>query len=209
MECSMIGYGRTSRFLALALTLALALAAVPAMAATPKETLENRINQVLELLRSDKYRKAEPMKRTDLLLDATEDLFDKREVAQRVLGVHWRSFTQAQRDEFVTLFTEFLKHSYAQKIGAYTYENERVVFTDEVVADSKAIVKTMVVTSDKRIPVDYALLERDGGWVVYDARIEGVSMVQNYRSQFNDILIRNKPEALLDMLRQKNREPRE
>jgi phospholipid transport system substrate-binding protein len=205
----MIGYGRTVRLLALALTLALALAAVPASAATPKETLEKRINQVLELLRSENYRKAEPMKRTDMLLDATEDLFDKREVAQRVLGVHWRSFTQPQRDEFVTLFTEFLKHSYAQKIGAYTYENERVVFTEEVVADSKAIVKTMVVTSDKRIPVDYALLEKGGAWVVYDARIEGVSMVQNYRSQFNDILIRNKPEALLDMLRQRVKEPRE
>jgi phospholipid transport system substrate-binding protein len=69
-------------------------------------------------------------------------------------------------------------------------------------------VKTVVITSDKKIPVDYALLEKDGGWQVYDARIEGVSLVQNYRSQFNDIMIRNSPEGLLEILRKRVQEIR-
>jgi phospholipid transport system substrate-binding protein len=175
----------------------------PAVAAGPQAEVQQRIDQILELVRSDNYNQAEPMQRTEMLLDATEELFDRQEVAQRVLAVHWKRFSPQQRQEFVQLFTDFLKHNYAQKIGAYTFDNERVVFTDELLSDSRAIVKTLIVTSDKRIPVDYALLEKNGRWQVYDARIEGVSLVQNYRSQFNNILIKNNPDVLLDMLRER------
>jgi phospholipid transport system substrate-binding protein len=186
----------------------LVFTSTPAKAAGPQDFLKQRIDQVLEIMRSDRFRQAEPLQRTEMLLEATEDMFDRQEVAQRVLAVHWKKFSQQQREEFIQLFTDFLQHNYAQKIGAYTYENEQVLFTDEVQSESKAVVKTVVITSDKKIPVDYALLEKDGGWQVYDARIEGVSLVQNYRSQFNDIMIRNSPEGLLEILRKRVQEIR-
>jgi phospholipid transport system substrate-binding protein len=175
----------------------------PAWAQGPQETLQQHIDMVLEIVRARDYLESGPTERTQMLLHATKDIFDKQEVAQRVLAVHWRRFSPQQRTEFIDLFTEFLQRNYAQRIGAYTYSDERVDFTEVVMVDSRAIVKTFIVAPDKRIPVDYAMLEKDGKWLVYDARIEGVSLVQNYRSQFNDILIRRSPEELLQMLRER------
>jgi phospholipid transport system substrate-binding protein len=174
-----------------------------AWAKGPQETLQQHIDMVLEIVRGRDYLESGPTKRTQMLLHATKNIFDKQEVAQRVLAVHWRRFSTQQRTDFIDLFTEFLQRNYAQRIGSYTYSDERVDFTEVVMVDSRAIVKTFIFATDKRIPVDYAMLEKDGKWLVYDARIEGVSLVQNYRSQFNDILIRRSPEELLQMLRER------
>jgi phospholipid transport system substrate-binding protein len=84
------------------------------------------------------------------------------------------------------------------------YTDEKVVFyRQSMLSDTKAEVDSNVVSSDKTIPITYRLIQRDGDWKVYDLVIEGVSLVSNYRTQFNDILSRQTPAEMLVILRKK------
>jgi phospholipid transport system substrate-binding protein len=95
-----------------------------------------------------------------------------------------------------------LEKAYADKLLAYT--NEKVLFDREVrITDTRVEVRTRIVTSSKEIPINYRVLQGGGTWKVYDVVIENVSLVQNYRSQFSDILSKNTPEQLLETLRKK------
>ncbi|MFP4516565.1 MAG: phospholipid-binding protein MlaC [Desulfovibrionales bacterium] len=178
-------------------------------AESPTEALKAQADSVLAVLKSEKYEQASAEQRMDMLLAVSEDFFNKEEIAKRTLAVHWKRFSEEQREEFIDLFTEFLKQNYFGKLQDFEYENEEVLYLAEDLADSRARVKTMIVTADKEIPVNYSLIQKNGQWQIYDARIEGVSMVQNYRSQFNGILNKNDPEYLLDLLRKKLEQPAE
>lgn len=104
------------------------------------------------------------------------------------------------------LFEQVLEKSYADKILDYT--NEKVEFTkDEMKSDTQAEVQTKIITASKQIPIFYRMILKDGKWKVYDVVVENVSLVQNYRTQFNDILSKNTPEQLLEMLRKKVSKP--
>jgi len=116
------------------------------------------------------------------------------------LGRHWRKLSPATRKEFVDLFTELLKSTYLARV--HEYSGETVHYKKEMVKGNKALVKTVVVSKGKEIPVDYKMVNRgEGSWRVYDVIIEGVSMVRNYRSQFSSILQKKKFADLLDQIR--------
>ena len=119
------------------------------------------------------------------------------------LGNNWNKLTEAQRQEFVALFQQVLEKAYADKILAYT--DEKITFDREVaISKTRVEVQTRVVTKSKEVPINYRVVqESDGTWKVYDVVVENVSLVMNYRSQFNDILSKNKPEQLLETLRKK------
>jgi phospholipid transport system substrate-binding protein len=88
------------------------------------------------------------------------------------------------------------------------YQNETVVFEKQTqMTDTRAEVQTHIVTATNQIPIHYRLILKDGQWKVYDLIIENVSLVKNYRSQFDSILSRQTPEELLDILRRKTAEP--
>ena len=110
--------------------------------------------------------------------------------------------TVPQRQEFVKLFRQILEKAYIDKILAYT--DEKIVYDREnMLSGTQAEVQTKVITDTKEIPITYRLLLKDGAWKVYDVVIENVSLVLNYRTQFNDILAKNTPEKLLEILRTK------
>ena len=108
-----------------------------------------------------------------------------------------------QKKEFITLFTDLLERSYFNKIEGYTGE-QKVLYTKETIDKDYASVRTeIVVKRDANVEVVYQLLRRDGNWQIYDIVIEGVSLVNNYRTQFYNIISRESYEALVKKLKLK------
>jgi len=176
---------------------------LPAFAGAPLEAVKVSVNNVIEILRNPKL-KAESAKETkkEKLRVIYKEMFDEVEFSKRTLTRNWTKFDAAQQAEFIKLFEQILEKSYADKILDYT--NEKVEFYKEnMISENQAIVQTKIITSSKEIPIDYRMILKDGKWRVYDVVVENVSLVQNYRTQFNDILAKNTPEQLLEILRKK------
>jgi phospholipid transport system substrate-binding protein len=181
----------------------LLLFSLPVYAGAPLEAVQTNVNQVLEVLRDPKLKaaSAKEIEKEKLRL-IYERMFDDVELSKRTLSRNWNSLNVAQRQEFVPLFRQVLEKAYIDKILAYT--NEKVVFESEtMVSATQAEVPTKIVTSSKEIPITYRVLLKGGVWKVYDVVVENVSLVLNYRTQFNDILAKNTPEQLLEILRKK------
>ncbi len=118
---------------------------------------------------------------------ARYDEFDVAEMSKRTLGRHWSARTDAEREEVARLFGELLERSYLGKLE--TYSGEHVAYAGEAVDGDHAVVRTRVSTRNgTEVPIDYRMLRRGERWMVYDVVIEGVSLVANYRSQFDRII---------------------
>jgi phospholipid transport system substrate-binding protein len=180
------------------------LLTLPAFAGVPLDTVQLNVNKGLEVLRDPKL-KAESAKETkkEKLRLIYNNLFDDVEMGKRTLSRNWNSLNNAQRQEFVMLFRQVLEKAYVDRILAYS--DEKIVFDKEtMLSENQAEVQTRVLTSaNKEIPISYRTIRKDGAWKVYDVVIENVSLVLNYRTQFNEILAKNNPEHLLETLRQK------
>jgi phospholipid transport system substrate-binding protein len=178
------------------------LSALPVYAAGPLATVQADVNQVLDVLR-DKSLNAESKK--DKLRTIYAQMFDEVELSKRTLGANWRKLNPAQQQQFVLLYREVLEKAYIDKILSYT--NEKIVLSREIMfSDKLAEVDTNIITSSREIPIHYRVILKDGTWKVYDVVIENVSLVLNYRSQFDSILATNTPEKMLEILRKKVKE---
>lgn len=174
-----------------------------AYSAAPSETLKEHINKVLEVLR-DPVLKGEPGRKVkrEKIRSISEEVFDFTEVSKRSLGQNWNKLNAGQQEEFIKLFKSILETVYADKITSYT--DERIIIKEEITLSEKTVeVPTVIVAKTSEIPINYRLLQEKGRWKVYDVVIEGVSLVNNYRTQFREILAKKTPEALLDILRKK------
>ncbi|MHB9098746.1 MAG: Tgt2/MlaC family protein [Syntrophales bacterium] len=181
----------------------LLLVSLPVYAGPPMDAVQANVNKVLEVLRDPKLKapSAKAIEKEKLRV-IYERMFDDVELSKRTLARNWNSMNVAQRQEFVVLFREVLEKAYIDKILAYT--DEKIVFEREtMVSDTLAEIQTKIVTSSKEIPISYRVILKGGAWKVYDVVIENVSLVLNYRTQFNDILAKNTPEQLLEILRKK------
>ena len=170
--------------------------ALPAMAGPATETLSGSVDRIIALLADPAYKN--PATRPEMrgkLITTIDAIFDMKELSRRALGPDWNRFTPEQQARFVTAFATLLQNTYLDKIESYT--DEKVQYLKEQdLGEGKAEVITKVVGKGKEIPLSYRLLDR-GGWRVYDVIIEGVSLVQNYRSQFGQILMNESPDALI------------
>jgi phospholipid transport system substrate-binding protein len=176
---------------------------IPVYAGVPMTTVEANVNKVLGVLRDSKLKSpaAKEIKK-DKLRVIYKDMFDEIEFSKRTLTRNWSKFSPAERVEFVKLFEQVLEKSYIDKI--LDYSNEKVDFYKEsMLSGNQAEIQTKIVTASKEIPIFYRMILKDGKWKVYDVVVENVSLVQNYRTQFNDILAKDTPEQLLDILRKK------
>lgn len=184
----------------------LLLFSLPVYAGPPLDAVQANVNKVLEILRDPKLKAASAKEiQKEKLRLIYDRMFDDVELSKRTLARNWNSLDVAQRKEFVLLFRQVLEKAYIDKILAYT--DEKIVFEREtMVSGTQAEVQTKIVTSSKEIPISYRVLLKDGAWKVYDVVIENVSLVLNYRTQFNDILAKDKPEQLLEILRKKVKE---
>jgi phospholipid transport system substrate-binding protein len=183
--------------------LVLFLFSLPVYAGAPLNTTQVNVNKVLDVLRDPKL-KSESAKETkkQKLRSIYKGMFNEIEFSKRTLARNWSKLNTAQQEEFIQLFEQVLEKAYIDKILSYT--NEKIDFYKESVnSETQAEVQTKVITSSKEIPIFYRLILKDGAWKVYDVVVENVSLVQNYRTQFNDILAKNTPEQLLEILRKK------
>jgi len=174
-----------------------------AFAGVPLETVKGYADKVLDVLR-DPALKAEAAKKTkkDKLRAISEKMFDFTELSKRTLAQNWSKFNPEQQKEFVDLYTSLLEDAYANKIMAYT--DEKIVFSTEVALTEKTVeVRSTVLRKNEDIPIYYRVIMKDGLWRVYDVVVEGVSLINNYRSQFREILANKPPESLLETLRKK------
>jgi len=163
------------------------------------------VNAVLAVLQDKSLQGPDNLqKRREKMRQAVFQRFGFEEMAQRALGPYWSKRTPAEKKEFIALFGELLERSYINKIESYTGE-QMVQYTRETIEkDGYASVRTAVVNKrDLNVEVEYKLLQRDGNWQVYDVIIEGVSLVNNYRTQFHNIVSQESYEALVKKLKLK------
>ncbi len=193
-------------FAAVNILIVVLILSIPVYAGVPMATVDATVNRVLDVLRDPKLKTpaAKEIKKEKLRV-IYKDMFDEMEFSRRTLTRNWNKFSPDQRVEFVNLFEKVLERTYIDKI--LDYSNEKIVFYKEtMLAENQAEIQSKVITSSKEIPIFYRMILKDSKWKVYDVVVENVSLVQNYRTQFNDILNKNTPEQLLEILRKKVKE---
>ena len=193
----------------LALVLSLAVVTLTgrwALAGVPSDQLRGQIDRVIKVLQDPELKKEGHAKdRRAAVRKIANDIFDFSETARRSLGRHWQGRTPAERDEFVQLFSDLLERSYISKIE--TYGGEKIAYNGDSVEGDQAKVQTKLVTKGGgEIPIEYRMHKVGDRWLVYDVVIEGVSLVANYRTQFNKIIQTSSFKELMNKMKNKQQE---
>jgi phospholipid transport system substrate-binding protein len=175
-------------------------------AATAQEQLKGAIDRVVSTLDSPAMKgEGKAADRRAAVREIANEIFDFGEIARRSLGRYWQPLSEAQRAEFVGLFGDLLERSYISKIELYG--GEKIVYSGERMDGDLAIVSTKILTKNgTEVPIDYRLFRRGDNWKVYDVNIEGISLVSNYRTQFNKIIQSNGYNTLVDRMKAKQTE---
>jgi phospholipid transport system substrate-binding protein len=161
---------------------------VAASTDTPVQELRSRVDRAVQVLSNpDLKGPGKVAERRVQVRKIADEIFDYPEMSKRSLGVHWQQLSQGDRERFTRAFSDLLDRAYFEKVDSYN--GEKVRYMDPKVEGNQATVLTRV-TTDKgtEIPVDYRMHRDNGRWLVHDVNIEGVSLVSNYRSQFDRII---------------------
>lgn len=173
-----------------------------AYASPVQDQLKITIDKILGILRDPSLKGEEQAeKRRESLSKVIHERFSFAKMSQLSLGRHWKKRSDEEKKVFIELFGQLLEEIYISKIEAYT--DEKIVYVKEYVKKKKAQVNTKIITQTIEIPIDYRMYNTKGSWLVYDLVIEGVSLVGNYRSQFDQILKKDTYEKLVEELRKK------
>lgn len=188
---------------AFALGIFLFMQAVSATAGAPEEQLRQTVDQILAILKDPRLKQeGKENKRREELKKLIYQRFDFTEMAKRSLGPEWRRHTAEEQKEFVQLFTALLEKSYMDQIESYSAE--KVQYLNERDDSGYAEVDTKIVDNKgQEFSVNYLLQDANGDWKVYDVVIEDVSLVNNYRAQFNRVLGSYSYQELVRRLREK------
>jgi phospholipid transport system substrate-binding protein len=176
-------------FVAFVMMAFLASGTIPAWgAASRTEDVRKTVDEVVRIVSDKELKKPQnEQKRRKALKAAIGKIFDHAEMAKRSMGQNWKELTPVQQKEFTDLFATLLESSYAGKIESYN--NEKIIYLKEIEDGDYAEVKSRIVTArHDEFSLDYRLMREGDRWKVYDIVIEGVSLVSNYRSQFNKII---------------------
>ena len=179
------------------------LSIAPAWAVTPTEQLKGSIDKIIPILEDPTLKGDAKLKeRRAAIRRVANDVFDFTESAKRCLGPHWERRTAEERQEFARLLGDLLERAFASRLEQYA--GERMQYIGESVEGNLATVKTTIITkSGAELTVDYQVLRRGDRWLVYDVWIEGVSLMNNYRVQFNKIIQTSSYEDLVRKLKAK------
>jgi phospholipid transport system substrate-binding protein len=163
--------------------------------------LQKAVDAILVVLQSEELRTPERKgDRKQKVLDVVNEMFDFREMARSSLGQTWNSLTPEDQDKFVDLFKQLVEQRYIGKIDSF--DNQKVVYQRQLVRGDKAMVYTDIVDKDLEVPINYKLREIDGKWLIYDMQIENVSLIVNYRRDFESIIRKEQFAGLVDKITQ-------
>lgn len=191
---------RLLKFLMMAVALSFTSASLAA--SSPTDDVRTSVDAILVILQNGELDVQQ--KRADISKIITKR-FDFRAMSQRTLATNWKKTSDEEKKQFTALFSQLIESSYVGKIEAYT--NEKVEYPGEKVKGKKAVVETLILTSSADIPVNYKLYQKGDQWLVYDVIIEGISLISNYRSSYQEIMkdegfdgLLNKMQAKIDEL---------
>ncbi|MEN6439196.1 MAG: ABC transporter substrate-binding protein [Syntrophobacter sp.] len=176
-----------------------------AAAPSPTAVIQSGTDRALKILRSSRAGESPALRqRRGEILTIVDEYFNFEEMAKRALGRPWKDQPDNKRKEFVGLFRQLLFNTYISRVESYTGANEQISYDSEKIDGDYAVVKTRVITSDRQTyQIEYRLRQEGEQWRVYDVIVEGVSFVENYRSQFASILANESFDSLLKKLRDK------
>ncbi len=197
---------RTRRGLASILAAAAALAAATAWAGPATDQVKVSVDRVLALVQDPELKKpANAEKRRTQMREVARGLFDFEEMARRALARYWAQRTPEQRKRFTELFADLLEASYVAKIESYG--GEKITYLPEEIDGDTVTVRQRVATrGGSEIPLEYRSRKNGDRWRVFDVKIEHVSLVSNYRTQFNKIITQSSYEELVKKMEQKQLE---
>ncbi len=196
---------RISLFLVPLLFLVCLFSANFAKAASPTQSLQVSIDEILEYLKKPEY--TDPTTRPPLQKEVEKiiyKIFDFDEFSKRAVGTHWKKFSDTQKEATSTAFAALLSATYLGQIKGYN--GEKFDYVGEMLSKNgkRAEVRTSLQLSNKTsVPVAYRMIENGGVWRVYDVVIEQVSLVKNYRSQFGALLKDESPEELIARIKER------
>jgi phospholipid transport system substrate-binding protein len=166
-----------------------------AWAGPPSDQLRDGVDRAFKIIRDPALAGEEKAgQRRAAIVKVAGEIFDFGEMAKRSLGSHWGQRTPAERGDFVRLFTEVIQRSYISRVDQRG--SDKIVVRGETVDGDHAVVRTALLLSGGELPLDYRMHNTGGRWQVYDLNIDGVSLVANYRAQFNKIIRTSSYEAL-------------
>ncbi len=171
---------------------------LPAATATPSERVKETVDKVLEVLQKPAL---DAQQRRDQVREIVRQRFDYESMSQVILGKNWRTATQVQRDQFTTLFRELLEQTYFSAMDSYN--DQKVRMGRERQKGKLAEVQTYIASASKEVPVNYRLRLRGDEWYAYDVTVDGVSLVSNYRTSFNNLVREKGMDGLLTELAEK------
>ena len=184
------------RLIPLIAVLVLGLAS-DAWAGQPTDQLRAYTDQVLKVLQNPALSLPE---RREVVRHLAEEVFEVSETAKRALGQHWPQRTPAEREEFVKLFANLLEQTYIARIGEFG--GEQLMYVSEQIDGDRAIVRARITTKKgAEVPVESRLLQKDNRWLIYDILVENLSLISNYRSQFDRVIRTTSYEELVKRLK--------
>lgn len=176
---------------------------IPLVAGEPTEQIKQTTDKVISIVTDPALKEpAKADERRKLVRRAVDERFDWEEMARRSLARHWARRTEEEKREFISLFSDLLERTYMDKVEDYS--GEKVLYTGESVEGAYGIVEVKILTAtDVEISVKYRVQRKQNGWFIYDVLIQGVSLVNNYRRQFNNIILKSSYQELVNKLNAK------
>ncbi len=165
-------------------------------------TTKATVDKVLSLL-TDPALKSSPTERRQRLKDVVAPNFDFAEMGRSALGVHWRDLSDPQRKDFVNLFTRFVEASYISRVESYSGQQIEYVRESLEGSDYAQVSTNVINGAGQPISLNYRLKLENGQWKVYDVAVDNISIVANYRNQFNRVINNQGFDALMNDMRSK------
>jgi len=176
---------------------------IPAMAGEPTEMVRKTTDKIIAIVTDPSLEGPEKAaERKRLVRETVSEQFNRKEMSRRTLARHWRKRTEEEKKEFVDLYGKLLEQTYLDRVEGYS--GEKVFYEGEKVDGKYGVVKVKILTEQgTEIAVEYRLKKTGDDWLVYDVSIEGVSLVNNYRNQFNSIIVRSSYKDFIKKLKAK------
>lgn len=168
----------------------------------PIKILQESVDKTISILKDPRYHgTAQRDVLQQKLGEIAQQVFDFTKFSMLALGSNRSNFNSQQRKEFTDVFSRFLAKYYISRLQE-KYSDEKVIFlSQDIFANSRALIKTKVLWHDLKIPVDIWMLKRNGTWKAYNVVVSGVSAVSNYRAQFKKLLLKKSPVQIIELVK--------